>query len=197
MKKCTKCKELKSLDNFNKDSQKKDGKQSHCKKCNSDKCKLWVKNNPLKQKEAVKVWMDNNPNYLKEWNKFNPGYHKKWFQNKIESNPLFKLSNNIKPLIWASFNNKKEIKSKKTEEILGCTLKEFKHYIESKFEPWMNWDNKGKYNGNFNSGWDLDHIIPISSAKNKDEIIKLNHYTNYQPLCSKINRFLKKDRLDY
>ena len=61
----------------------------------------------------------------------------------------------------------------------------------------MNWENKGKYNGNFNSGWDLDHIIPISSAKNKEEIYKLNHYTNYQPLCSKVNRFIKKDNLNY
>jgi hypothetical protein len=28
----------------------------------------------------------------------------------------------------------------------------------------------------------MDHIIPISSAKTEEEIIKLNHYTNFQPL---------------
>ena len=69
-----------------------------------------------------------------------------------------------------------------------------KEYIESKFENWMNWDNKGLYNGEFNYGWDVDHIIPISSAKTEEEIILLNHYSNLQPLCSKINRDIKKDK---
>jgi len=61
----------------------------------------------------------------------------------------------------------------------------------------MNWDNHGKYNGEFNFGWDLDHIIPISSAITEQEVIKLNHFTNLQPLCSKINRYIKKNKLDF
>lgn len=40
-------------------------------------------------------------------------------------------------------------------------------------------------------------IIPISSAKTEEEIIKLHHYTNYQPLDSKINIIDKKDKLDF
>ena len=59
----------------------------------------------------------------------------------------------------------------------------------------MSWNNRGRYNGEFNYGWDIDHIIPISSAKNEDDIIKLNHYTNLQPLCSKFNRDIKKDKI--
>ena len=57
----------------------------------------------------------------------------------------------------------------------------------------MNWNNYGIYNGEFNYGWDLDHIIPISLAKSEEEIIKLNHYTNLQPLCSKTNRDIKRN----
>lgn len=38
--------------------------------------------------------------------------------------------------------------------------------------------------------WHLDHIIPLASAINEEDIIKLNHYTNFQPLWSKEN--LKK-----
>jgi hypothetical protein len=55
----------------------------------------------------------------------------------------------------------------------------------------MNWGNRGKYNGEFNYGWDLDHIIPICSAKNDAEVYELNHYKNFQPLCSKVNRDIK------
>ena len=59
----------------------------------------------------------------------------------------------------------------------------------------MIWENKGLYNGEFNFGWDIDHIIPLSSAKTEKDIIRLNHYTNLQPLCSKINRDIKKDHI--
>lgn len=61
----------------------------------------------------------------------------------------------------------------------------------------MDFNNYGLYNGEFNYGWDLDHIIPISSAKTEDDLIKLNHYTNFQPLCSKINREIKRNLLEY
>lgn len=58
-------------------------------------------------------------------------------------------------------------------------------------------ENHGEYNGELNYGWDLYHIIPLASAKTEEEIYELFHYTNYQPLCSKINRDIKMDRLDY
>ena len=89
------------------------------------------------------------------------------------------------------------IKKSKTNEILGCSFEEFQFHLENKFENWMNWDNRGLYNGDFNYGWDIDHIIPLSSAKTEDEIIKLNHYSNLQPLCSYTNRYIKKDNINY
>lgn len=58
----------------------------------------------------------------------------------------------------------------------------------------MTWENKGLYNGELNFGWDIDHIIPISSAKSEEDIIRLNHFSNLQPLCSKINRDIKKNK---
>lgn len=91
-------------------------------------------------------------------------------------------------------NNTSYRKDSNTINILGCNYEEFKSYIESKFETWMNWDNYGKYNGEFNYGWDFDHIIPVSSAKTVDD--RLNHYTNFQPLCSKINRDIKRDKIE-
>ena len=39
----------------------------------------------------------------------------------------------------------------------------------------------------------MDHIIPISIAETEEDIIRLNHYTNLQPLCSKVNRDIKRD----
>ena len=59
----------------------------------------------------------------------------------------------------------------------------------------MTYDNYGIYEKDkYNVGWDIDHIIPICSATSEEEVIKLNHYTNLQPLCSKVNRDIKKDK---
>ena len=69
-------------------------------------------------------------------------------------------------------------KISKTQEILTCSFKEFKSHIESQFEDWMTWDNRGLYNGELNYGWDIDHIIPISSAKTEEDVIRLSCYTN-------------------
>lgn len=59
----------------------------------------------------------------------------------------------------------------------------------------MSWDNYGLYTGEYNSGWDIDHIIPLSSATSEEDIIKLCNYTNLMPLCSYINRVVKRNNL--
>ena len=111
-------------------------------------------------------------------------YKNKEIQNKksVERRRLrmlndssFKLSHNIRVLIRKSLQNQFTTKSKKTIEILGCTFEEFKIYLESKFDDKMNWDNQGTY-------WHMDHIIPISSAETEEDVYRLNHYTNFQPL---------------
>ena len=86
-------------------------------------------------------------------------------------------------------------KKSRTTEILNCSITDFKIYLESKFESWMTWDNYGRYNGELYYGWDIDHIIPISSANTEEDIILLNHYTNLQPLCSYTNRYIKMNHL--
>jgi len=48
-----------------------------------------------------------------------------------------------------------------------------------------------------NKTWDIDHIIPISSVNTEQELLKLSHYSNLQPLCSYINRVVKKNNLDF
>lgn len=114
-------------------------------------------------------------------------------RNEIKSD-FDKFCDKVRSSIRKSFRNRLFEKKSRTSEILGCSLEEFKLYIESKFEPWMTWDNRGLYNGDFNYGWDIDHIIPLSSAETEEDVIRLNHYTNLQPLCSKINRDIKGNK---
>ncbi len=81
---------------------------------------------------------------------------------------------------------------------LGYTIKELKQHLESQFEPWMNWNNHGKYkcdtwNDNDSSTWtwQIDHIIPQCTLlymsmedKNFKKCWALN---NLRPLSAKEN----------
>lgn len=43
--------------------------------------------------------------------------------------------------------------------------------------------------------WQIDHIVPTSIAKTKEEIILLNHYTNLRPLWN-LENILKSNSID-
>jgi hypothetical protein len=68
--------------------------------------------------------------------------------------------------------------------IVGCVPSELKIHLESQFTTGMSWDNYGLY------GWHIDHKVPLSSAKSEEELLKLCHYSNLQPLWAEDN--LKK-----
>lgn len=161
----------------------------------------YYKNNREEIKIKSNLYYENNKEskleYQKEYQKNNKDKRNTYLSERRLNDPLFRLITNVRNLIYNSFYYNGYSKNSKTEELLGCSFEELKEYLESKFEPWMNWDNRGLYSGEFNYGWDIDHVIPLSSVNKEDEIIKLNHYTNLQPLCSKINRDIKKDNLEY
>lgn len=181
-------------------------RQNEWRKVNTDKVKKSKKDsyiiNKVKNLDYAKKYRFKNSVVLKEKNKQYCDINKeKRNQRDIErrlTDPLFKLSKNINCLIRSSLKTGGFTKKSRTFQILGCSFEEFKTYIESKFEPWMNWDNYGNpKDGIFelDKTWDFDHKTPISSVKSEKEIIELNHYSNYQPLCSYTNRFIKRNNI--
>lgn len=183
---CIKCNISKEYIEFPIRKDSKDGYRNSCKKCEYKKTKKWKKENSEITKEYNKRYLSNNRERLNK-------YKNNWFNEKMKSDSNFKLRKKIKTTINDAFRSKSCKRNTKIIEILGCSIDEFKLYLESKFESWMTWDNHGLYEKDkFNVGWDIDHIIPISKASNEDDILKLSHYSNFQPLCSKINRDIKK-----
>ena len=84
------------------------------------------------------------------------------------------------------------LENKNTMAYLGCSLEEFKAYIESRFEEGMTWENYGRKEGV--RCWELDHVVPAmyretSSAEvTTEELIERSHYLNFQPLWGDENR---------
>lgn len=98
----------------------------------------------------------------------------KYTKQRYKTDPLFKFSMSVRQLIGLSIRNKGYKKTSKTATILGCDFETFRIHIERQFTKGMNWENR--------SEWHLDHIYPVSLAKDEKHIIELNHYTNFQPL---------------
>jgi hypothetical protein len=167
--------------------------------------KKWRKNNKEKTNEinrkSSKKHKKNKKLYNKKYYISNKEKRKKsrnLYIKKLKlNNSLYRLTVNIRSMVCNTIRRNGYKKTTKTYDIIGCSFIEFKQHIESKFESWMNWGNYGKYNGELNYGWDIDHIIPLSSAKTEEELLKLFNYTNQQPLCSKINRDVKKNFINY
>jgi len=132
--------------------------------------KEYYQNLSPEKKEELKIRKRN----LYHQNKYKE-IKRKYVKEKLETDYFFKLKFSIRTLIRNAFNRKFTTKSKKTIEILGCSFEDFKLHLESQFDENMNWENQGIY-------WHMDHIIPISSAETEEEVYRLNHYTNFQPL---------------
>lgn len=152
-----------------------------------EKQKIYYSDNKEVIREIQREYRENNKDILSIKNR---EYARKYKLSKSNDN-LWKLSSRMRSMIGNSLRSNGYSKSSKTEEILGCSFEEFKLYLESRFEDWMTWENYGLFNGELNYGWDIDHIIPLDSAETEEDIIKLNHYTNLQPLCSYTNRHIK------
>lgn len=78
-------------------------------------------------------------------------------------------------------------KCDKTMQMLGCSINDFRIYIESRFEPGMTWDNYGKV-------WHVDHIMPcaIFDLTKPEHQRRCFHFSNMQPLF--VSENMKKNR---
>lgn len=166
-------------------------KQRLFKSLNRDKLRRYYKNYRLVNSESIsrknKKYKESNSNKLKEKNKeyyrlnkdkiskYRSGYIKK----RRKEDSLYNLKLRMRSRLYSAIVKNGYVKSNTTESIIGCSFDYLKTYIESKFIDGMSWDNFGS--------WHIDHIIPLASAKTKEELLKLSHYTNLQPLWAKDN----------
>jgi hypothetical protein len=63
---------------------------------------------------------------------------------------------------------------------LGCTIEEFRSYIEALWEPGMTWENRGLGLG----AWQIDHVRPLFKfdLTQREDVLVACHFLNLQPL---------------
>lgn len=154
MKTCTKCQKQKSESEFFKRSNRPCGLQSACKVCSS----LQVR--AIGRKD----------------NRYNQ-YRKRRRQADIQ----YKLTESLRNRLRMALKGNQKGVSAISD--LGCSMSDFKLYLESKFQPGMSWENHGY------RGWHIDHIKPLALFDLADPVQfkQACHYTNLQPLWAQDN----------
>ena len=85
---------------------------------------------------------------------------------------LEKVAKNIRRRIKGFIKNEGYRKTSPTNQIIGIDWENLKNYLE---------DNPYDFKVDCKD-LDIDHITPLCSAKNEEDIYKLNHYSNLQLL---------------
>lgn len=147
------------------------------------KSKLYRLKNKEKLQKSKKAYYDKNKEIL---NKKQYELKKK----KLSSDPFFKFKESVRNLIRVSILNTKWKKHSKTQKMLGCSFEELKIHLEATFVK-----NYGRYRLDSDKVH-IDHIIPLNSASNEEEFIKLNHFSNLQYLFA-LDNILKSNKLDF
>ena len=194
MKICTSCNLEKTIDNFTKKKTSKDGLEYRCKVCRSNSFKNYYNSN----KEIVITRIVNNHKLDRKQHRktvsnwyYKNKKHKQAYEKKKRSEDInFRLSGILRRRLRSAL--KQNTKSGSAIRNLGCTLTQFKTYIESLWQPGMTWANYGP------KGWHIDHIKPLSSFVLTDEtqLKEACNFRNLQPLWAEDN-LSKGNKLEY
>lgn len=183
---CGKCGKEKKISEFGKDNRAKDGLRYVCKECRKNDWKKYYKENKEKVLKKNKKYFEENPNKRHEIDKKfrksekRKNYLKKWRYNRYHNDPEWRLRDVISSHLYRGLKKSDNV----CFNFLGCSVGEYKIYLEEMFKDGMSWDNYGE--------WHIDHIRPISSfdLSNDKEILECFNYKNTQPLWADEN--LKK-----
>jgi len=87
-----------------------------------------------------------------------------------------------------AYQNKflKGISTSEFMDHLGCTIQEYKQYLESLFDDNMHWSNFGTY-------WEVDHSYPLGLAEDREWAVGLLHWSNTVPMWKTENSWKGMD----
>lgn len=171
-KRCPKCKRTLPIECFSKNKSTKDGYQSYCKQC----CKEYTEKHYSEYyKEYWKKYWRKRKEYLYK-------KHNEYAKNRKQIDEIFKLQEQIRVLLCNVFKGRGKRKDSSIKAITGLTADELREYLSKTFldRYGREWDGIESVN--------IDHIIPISLANTKEDVVTLCHYTNLQLLTEVDNR---------
>lgn len=168
---------------------------AHCGKqftLDAKKAKYCAECRVLQKKGAIPFMKEHSKKYIAEY-MANPKNRRKVLdtanarkRQRRSTDPLYAMIGRVRARLNETLRKGGYTKRSRTHEIIGCDYEFLRGWIESQFKPGMTWENR--------DAWHLDHRVPLASAKSAEEILRLSHYTNLQPLWAEENQ-KKGDKL--
>ncbi len=172
-KECSKCKINKPKGHFDNDFSKTSGLSAYCTSCKNENS-VNNRNKNLDKKRAYdRALYQKNKKQIRAVKDARA-------KERRKTDPLFRLKKRLHSRIGEYYRKGGHRKKNTTQEIIGCTYEQFKIWLGEKEEQ----------------DWQLDHVIPISFAQTEEEILLLNHYSNFQWLPEIENKSKNNLRID-
>lgn len=206
---CSKCKELKPMEEYDKSKRYKDGKGAICKECKKGvaharyvkyaeeyraNSKLQYVKHRVKKAEYGKRYSKENKDWLLEKQR---AYRKKRVlegaalnTRRYREDAIYRLHSCIRSRIHSRLKAMKLNKKAKSLDVLGCSIEALLTHLNQSF--------KMRYGREVNDQdkVHIDHVWPADFATNEQEVYELCHYTNLQWLTQHDNA-TKSARLDW
>jgi hypothetical protein len=216
--KCARCKkekseqEMKSKKNCFSCFENRKEYQKQYRENHKDSAKVYQKNYKQEHKESSK-------DYHKQYHLKHRGPYKRIKKEKLikpsrvfkkddptysykrerkKTDIVYKLRENISSVVRNAIKNNKGLKVGSCLKYFPYSIIELKKYLESLFEPWMAWNNYGKYDVKLWKDddqttwkWSIDHVIPQSKlpylSMEDDNFNKCWALSNLRPYSAKQN----------
>lgn len=129
-----------------------------------------------RRRELEPSYREDNLRRNKAWRDENHGYQATRKKKYLDSNLGARIASRLRNRLRDALKNRRSDGS--AVSLLGCSLEEFRRYLESKFTEGMTWDNWAP------DGWHIDHIKALSKfdLSRPVELAEACHFTNLQPL---------------
>lgn len=168
---CKDCGKEQSIESFNFDV--KNGKtyyRHRCKSCQKKFREDWLAKNIEKERKRKRLWVSENRNTVNAYRR------EKW-----ENDELYKYKELKRTQIGKVFRRKGITQSNAVMDMLGCDGIEFyNHLLKTYLENYGE-----RYDGT--QEVNIDHIVPLATAKTKEDVYMLFHFTNLQLLKAEDN----------
>lgn len=196
LKTCSRCKQSKQAEDFNRSAKGSLGLHGHCRDCQKTCRAEWYRANLERERAKAsdfsksKRGIESRRKRYREDQAFREAHLSK-NRERRRSHAARKKANMARA-IWME-NEAKRIscairartrkallgisKAASTMTMLGCSSEELKAHLESQFLDGMSWDNYGYY------GWHIDHIRPCASfdLTKQEHQMECFHYKNLRP----------------
>lgn len=136
------------------------------------------------RKLVIERWRSKNSEYVKRYAKKYYEEHKpqrnRYVRRKSRADVQYRLQRQLRVRLADAVRLQKGIRSTSAIGGLGCSLQDFRTYIESLWKSGMTWKNWGRGTGT----WQIDHVKPLSKFDLTDpmHVAKACFFKNLQPL---------------